>query len=183
MLRFFFLSARYIWSTKINTVAQKQPLYTCFMDTTVHGTELCIFWTSQTFVSTKLCFLCVMHEFGHSSHEAKRCTFWTSCTGVSWKRPSLSIMRNFGYSLLMQMRILFWRNLHTGTKISLKLHCHRYMVTKLRHYSAGGTGLHMFHVYCSTRDRVVHILGNSNFCVRKLSFLCILQEFGHSSIT
>ena len=29
-------------------------------------TELCTFWTSQTFGSGNLCFLCIMHEFGHS---------------------------------------------------------------------------------------------------------------------
>ena len=64
---FVFLSARDIWWTKGDTIVQEEPLSTCFMDTTVHETDLCTFWTSQTFVSLKLCFLCIMHESGHSS--------------------------------------------------------------------------------------------------------------------
>ena len=45
---------------------QEEPLCTCFRNTKVHETEMCIFWTSQTFVSLKLCFQCIMHEFEHS---------------------------------------------------------------------------------------------------------------------
>ena len=54
------------------------------------------------------------------------------------------------------------------------------MVNKMRHYIAGGTALHTLHEHYRARDGVVHILDHSNFCV---SFLCIMNEFGHSSIT
>ena len=33
---------------------QKEPLCTCFMDTTVHETELCLFWTKQRSVNKTL---------------------------------------------------------------------------------------------------------------------------------
>ena len=54
------------------------------------------------------------------------------------------------------------------------------MVNKRRHYSAGGIPLHMFHVHYSIWDGVLHILDNSNICV---SFLSVMDEFGHTSIT
>ena len=72
--------------------------------------------------------------------------------------------------------------LHRGTESTLKMSylecfsfsfCQRYMVNERRHNSAKITALHMFHVHYSTRERVVHILDNSNFCVRKSFFLCI----------
>ena len=132
---------------------------------------------------------------GHKAEECNPCPrgqeFWTSCTGVPWKCPFLSIMRNFGYSRLMKMQILVGRVLHTGTEITMEMwylgcfgfsFCQRYMVNKKRHYSAGGTTLHMFHIHYSRRDWVVHILYNSNFVSGK-SFLCIMHEFWHSSNT
>ena len=62
-----FLSAKDIWWTKDDTAVQDEQLCTCFMDTRVHENELCTFWTSQTYVSGKLSFFCIMHEIGHSS--------------------------------------------------------------------------------------------------------------------
>ena len=53
---FGFLFARDIWSAKDDIIVEEESLCTCFMDTTVHHTELCTFWTSQTFVSGKLDF-------------------------------------------------------------------------------------------------------------------------------
>ena len=55
---FFFLPGAY--GEKGDTIVQEEPLCTCFMDTTVHETELCTFWTIQTFVSGKLSFF--MHN-------------------------------------------------------------------------------------------------------------------------
>ena len=46
---------------------QEEPLCICFMDTTVHETELWTFSTIQTFESGRLSFLRIMHEFRHSS--------------------------------------------------------------------------------------------------------------------
>ena len=52
------------------------------MDTKVHETEFCIFWTIQNFVSDKRCFLCIArictqfdhlestHDFKSSAHKA-----------------------------------------------------------------------------------------------------------------
>ena len=113
------------------------------------------------------------------AHEANRCTFWTSCTGVSFKRPFLSMMLNFKKSWLTELRILVGRVMHTGTQITLKMSyigcflfsfCQGYMLNKRRHSRAGGTAVHMFHGHYSTRDWVVHILCNSNVCVRKTLF-------------
>ena len=109
------------------------------------------------------------------AHEAYRCTLWTSCTGMSCKRPFLSMIRYSGYSCLTDMRILVLRVLNTGSQSTLKrsyLGCfwfsssQGYIVNKRRHYRAGGTALHMLHGQYCTRYWVVHILDNSNFCVR-----------------
>ena len=58
VLRVFFgyLSARDILLTKGDKIVRELPLCTCFMDTTVHETELCTFCTIQAFVSGNLCF-------------------------------------------------------------------------------------------------------------------------------
>ena len=80
-------------------------------------------------------------------HEANRCTFWTSCIGVSWKQLWVQLAYGVG-------------NL-AGTEITLKTSylgcfwlssCLGYMVQKIRHYSAEGTPLHMFHEHYTTRD-------------------------------
>ena len=63
----FFFSFWKGWWTKGETIVQEESLSTCFMEFTVHQTALCTFWTSQTFVSGNHCFLCIMHEFVHSS--------------------------------------------------------------------------------------------------------------------
>ena len=62
-----FPSARDIWWRKGDTIVQKEPLCTSFMDTRVHKTEFCIFWTVQTFVPGKFSFNIIMHEFVHNS--------------------------------------------------------------------------------------------------------------------
>ena len=123
------------------------------------------------------------------AHDANPCTFWRSCTGVSHKRHFLCIMRNFGYSWLRHMQILVGRVLHTGTESTLKMSylgcfgfsfCQGYMVNKKWHYSAGGIALQLLYKPYTTRDWVMHILDSWTFCV---SFLCIMHEFRHSSIT
>ena len=66
---FGFLSERDTWWTKGETIVQLEPLCKCFMETTVHETELCTFWTIPTFVSGKLCLMSVTWistQFDHS---------------------------------------------------------------------------------------------------------------------
>ena len=62
-----FLLARIMWWKKGDTIVQEEPLCTCFMNTTVHETELCTFWAILTFVSGKLSFIIIMHNFFHCS--------------------------------------------------------------------------------------------------------------------
>ena len=105
---------------------------------------------------------------------------------LSEKRYFLCTMRNFEYNCLPDIRILVGRVLHTGTETTLIMShsrgfsftfCQVYIVNKRRHYSVGLPALHMFHEpQYSTRDWVVHILNNANYCVRQ-------TWFAHSSIT
>ena len=61
--------------------------------------------------------------------------------------------------------------------------CHGYMVKKRRHNSGRGAALHMFLGHYSTRDRLVHILDNSYFCVNRTLFpvhnAWICTQFDH----
>ena len=50
---FLFSLCRNIRWTKSDSIVQEVALCTCFMDTKVHKTELCTFWTIETFVSRK----------------------------------------------------------------------------------------------------------------------------------
>ena len=49
---------------------KEEPLCTYFLDSTVDETELCTFLTIQTFVSGKLCFLCITLSSTHFDHLA-----------------------------------------------------------------------------------------------------------------
>ena len=54
---FSFLSPMDARWTKGETIVQEKALCTCFKDPTAHETQLFAFWTDQTFVSGKFCFL------------------------------------------------------------------------------------------------------------------------------
>ena len=57
--------------------------------------------------------------------------------------------------------------------------CQGYMANKRRHYSAELTAPHMFHGHCSTREWVVHIVDNLNFCDSFLHNSWIWAQFDH----
>ena len=102
------------------------------------------------------------------THQRYRCTFWTSCTGVSWKRPFVFILRNFWYNWLTEMRILVGQVRHTGMESTLKMKrvfwfsfCQGY---KSRHYSAGGTTLHVPWTLQYTRLSCAHSGQFTLFC-------------------
>ena len=118
----------------------------------------------------------LLEECNITEHEANQCRFWTRCTGVSWKCPFLGIMYNSGYSFLAEMWILVGKIVYTGREITLKMSylrcfwfsfCQGYMVNKRRHYSVGGSALHLLYGHYSSREWVVHILDKSISCVRK----------------
>ena len=107
------------------------------------------------------------------AHEANRCSFWTSSTSVSWKRPFLCIMCNLDHNFHTEMRIYVAQVVHPSLEGTLKMSylryfrfsfCHGYMVNKRWHYSAGWTGVHMFHGHQYTKLSCAHSL--------QVKFLC-----------
>ena len=87
------------------------------------------------------------------------------------------------------MRILVGRVLHTGTEITLTVSylgcflfsfCQGYVTNKRRHYSAGGTALHMFHLH---KTELCTFWTIQTFVSGKPSFSIIMHEFAKSSIT
>ena len=70
--------------------------------------QLCTFWTSETFVSGKLCFLCIMHEFGHRSITA----------GPFGYRSSVQRALNNTETVLFGVCFAFLMCIHTEVELS-----------------------------------------------------------------
>ena len=79
---------------------------------TVHETDLCTFWTNQAFVSGKLCFLYILHEFGHRSITQQ--PLFVSCTVYRGSKRKETVL--FGKTTVLVGRVLY-----TGTKSTLKV--------------------------------------------------------------
>ena len=178
-------------------------------NTTVLEPQKCTFWTwswKLLYVNNAWCFLQFCAEtqitgkpwfsecffafvlYGHKpeecnmtwpiAHEANRSTFWRSCTGVSWKRPFFFIMRCFGYRGHTDIQILvghdefllfFLLGIYGEQKATLL--CRR------------NRSAYFSWTLLYTRLSFAHSLQVKLFFSTKLCFLCIMHEFGHSSIS
>ena len=129
------------------------------------------------------------------AHEAKRCTFLTTCTSVTETLyHAYWVQFPYGYANLGCTRLAHSYGKYTENVIFSAFFVFfppKIMVKKRRHYAAGITTLHMFHVSwclspCVHETELCIFLTINTFVSDKRCFLCIARickQFDHLEST